>query len=212
MAKESKSPAFTEDQIEQVLANPQAVERCLLAATKGDESALPVVARVLDSFPAGTMFPMAEETERALLKHFYRENLLRTEEVKREAAALRKQLAGDNPAPLEKLLVERVVISWLALNGFEWLYAECAGRLPAGGGAIVEAWERRIDRLSRRFLAAAKALAQVRRLAIPVALQINVHGAQGPAVASAATLNALLPAAPALPAAAANGSNGNGRH
>ena len=82
---------------------------------------------------------------------------------------LRGELAGPNPAPLERLLIERVVTCWLQLHYLELLRAG-QDNLSL---AQMTFWERCLDRSQNRYLSALKALALVRKLALPV-LQVNI--------------------------------------
>jgi hypothetical protein len=99
------------------------------------------------------------------------------EALRRRIVALRRELAGASPSPLERLLVERVVHCWLKVYQYE--------RVADGGASYAEAEYRQrcVDRASRRFLAACKTLATVRRLALPDAaltlVQQNIDVAIG---------------------------------
>jgi len=100
---------------------------------------------------------------------------LLAEALRHRLATMRRELAGPASSPLELLLVERVTLSWLALQVADKEAARCF----AGGGAMARAkyYQERLDRAERRFLAAAKSLAQVRRLVVPV-IQVNVGARQ----------------------------------
>lgn len=83
---------------------------------------------------------------------------------------LERQLAGDNPTPIEKLLAEQVALCWLALR-----YAEMTYESGTDTSIEHQKWRQsRVESASRRFLAATRTLAQVRRLQIPALLQVNV--------------------------------------
>jgi hypothetical protein len=87
---------------------------------------------------------------------------------------MQQELEGPNPSPLEKLLVERVIVTWLNL-----FYAECQRGAYLKrkewefSGAIVR--DRRVERAQALHLKAIKALAQIRRLQIPVLAQFNIY-------------------------------------
>ena len=97
-----------------------------------------------------------------------------------------KQIEGDNPTPLEKLLAERITALRFQLTHFERLY-ECK---IAAGGMSLEASDhhaKRIERVSKQYLRAIEALAKVRRLQLPAVLvgqmnigenQVNLGGKQ----------------------------------
>ncbi len=88
---------------------------------------------------------------------------------------LPKQLAHPNDGPLERLLVQQVVLCWLQMGYIEYQYNSL---LPQGDTTLPSAnfWERRLSAAQRRYLRAIETLARVRRLNLP-AVQVNI-GAQ----------------------------------
>src|SRR5262249_7098349 len=96
---------------------------------------------------------------------------------------LRSQLAGPEATALERLLVDRVVLSWLALHEAELADVRAEGRTMAQG----DYHRRRVDSLHRRYLAAVRTMATVRRLAAPILrVKLNAHpGANGKAAGPA---------------------------
>ena len=82
---------------------------------------------------------------------------------------LRDELAGTAPTPIERLVVERIVACWLQLHQLELSY----GAQASMANELATYYQRSIDRAQKRYLAAIKALAYVRRLARPV-VQMNV--------------------------------------
>jgi hypothetical protein len=111
---------------------------------------------------------LAREAQRALIARCSGTNLLHQEALTRKLDRLRAEVAGPDPAPLERLLAERVAACWLHLHHLELLYAQ-RDSLTVAHGAY---FHRSIDRAHARYLAAIKALAQVRKLAVP-ALQVT---------------------------------------
>lgn len=79
-----------------------------------------------------------------------------------DAEAMREALEGPNPSPIERLLVERVVVCHTALAAVE-------GRSYGLPVNIGECGHAHVDRLQKRYLDALKALAQVRRMKLPAA-------------------------------------------
>ncbi len=79
------------------------------------------------------------------------------EAVGMQLKSMQNDLAGNNPSPLESLVVDRLVLCWLYLHVLELLDAE----------ESTNYLQRMIDRAHRRFLSACRALAVIRR--IPVA-------------------------------------------
>jgi hypothetical protein len=90
--------------------------------------------------------------------------------VEKKLELLRKDLLGENPTPVERLLVARVVACWLQVQDAEIRYAQFAKDLTIRQG---DYHQRRMDAAHRRYLSAIKALAQVRKLALPV-VQVNI--------------------------------------
>jgi hypothetical protein len=112
---------------------------------------------------------LAREAQRALIGRCSGTNLLHREALTRKLDLLRAEVAGPTPTPVERLLAERVAACWLHLHHLELLYAQRESLSVAHGTYF----HRAIDRAHARYLAAIKALAQVRRLAVP-ALQVNI--------------------------------------
>lgn len=113
-----------------------------------------------------------------------------------------RDLAGPNPSPLEVLLVDRVLASYLLVNFYE---LQCASLLRARHEGMGEgqSWanpnrpdrqgetlHKRLDDAHHRFLSASKTLAQVRRLQVPVNVQVNVAANGGQQVNVSGSLSA----------------------
>ena len=95
--------------------------------------------------------------------------------TEREVARLRRELAGPAPSPLERLLVDRIVVCWLQATYAETKHAQ---RLTDGMTfKEAEFHQRRSERAQRQLLRAVQALATVRRLLGPV-VQVNVADQQ----------------------------------
>jgi hypothetical protein len=83
---------------------------------------------------------------------------------------LRAELSGPRPDPIERLLVERAVTCWLHVY-----YADCVVALTQTGAvARADFFERSQERAHRRYLSALKTLAIVRKLALPIRLDVNL--------------------------------------
>lgn len=93
-------------------------------------------------------------------------DLANEESVRRELARLREELAGPFPSPLERLLVQRVVLCWL-----QSCYADAS--YPALGAKgcvdlrVYRAAEQRQEWAQRRLSGAVKTLATARKLLGP---------------------------------------------
>lgn len=86
--------------------------------------------------------------------------------LERIISMMRADLEGDAPSPLERLLIERIILCWLQANFAD---QQVAALLANGEGKInqVEFFERRQGRAQRRYLAAIRSLALLRRLLVP---------------------------------------------
>ena len=104
-------------------------------------------------------------------------NEVAKEVTARKLKALRRQLRGPDPSPLEDLLATRIALNWLTLYYAEMIYATPHAR---SRGAC--RWtpgthcQERIDRCQKRYLSAIRALAQLRRVAITVARVVDPDG------------------------------------
>jgi hypothetical protein len=80
---------------------------------------------------------------------------------------MRAELAGENPTPLEALLVERVVSAWIlhelleVLNSAQLACIPDVNRVPHPHLKFYLGWQ---EQIHRRLLSSIKTLAQVRRL------------------------------------------------
>jgi hypothetical protein len=141
-------------------------------AEQGDTSAVPALRELMRKAPAAVDIfggDLAREAQEMLIRKYSGKNLLYRESLTRKLELLRAEVAGGNPTPLEWLLVERIVACWLHLHHLEMLYAQKDGMSLELGNY----YQRSIDRAQKRYLAAIKTLAQVRKLAVPV-VQVNI--------------------------------------
>jgi hypothetical protein len=121
----------------------------------------------------------ASFAEQALIKFAGGNNLAVAEGTRRRLAAMRVELAGPNPTPLERLLGERIALCWAAVNEYERRYHAAAKELSI---AQTDSQMRRITAATRRYLMAIRTLAQIRKLAVP-----SILGSIGKRPAIAAT-------------------------
>jgi hypothetical protein len=95
---------------------------------------------------------------------------LRRAIVEQELKRKREEVAGPNPTPLEALLAERVALCWLAAAQAD---AKYASKLEAGTSFREgEYFAKRCEQTQRQLLRSVEALARVRRLLVPV--QVNI--------------------------------------
>ena len=144
----------------------------MVRAHEGDREALPQIREILHAVPslARELMDPAEIAERSAAGLYAKgDDLLAREVIPRVLKEMRSELEGEDPTPLERLLAERVAATWLQVQCYETLYAQNAGKMTLAQG---EHHQRRMDRAHNRHLSAVRALAQVRRMAPPV--QINI--------------------------------------
>lgn len=141
-------------------------------AEAGDQTAMAVLTREFDRQPSlwEVMGNVAVQAEAGLILACAGDNLAFREAIRRTLARMRADLAGPEPSPLERLLVDRVVSCWLALSHAEAMYHQSLATVSL---PWAEFHQRRIDRAHRRYLSAIRTLATVRGLAVP-ALQVSV--------------------------------------
>jgi len=140
-------------------------------AQQGDKTALPALRELLKE-PAlvdALGGDLAKQAQLTLINKFSGQNLLFKESLTRKLDLLRDELAGPNPTPLERLLVERIVACWLHLHQLETIYAGKESMSLELGSY----YQRSISSAQKRYLAAIKTLALVRKLAVAV-LQVNI--------------------------------------
>jgi hypothetical protein len=156
--------------------NLQPLEEALRQAESGDPAALARLREVLALAPSlWQMFDVARNAQEALVSVVASDRPVHREGVRRCLDELRQELAGPDPAPLETLLVERILTCWLQAN-----YEDCVDTQNWRKNRTLDQhthYQKRAERAHRRFLAAVKTLATVRRLRLP-ALQVNIAGRQ----------------------------------
>ena len=142
---------------------------------EGDAAALAILRRehpdVLKEY-VGHLGDLRKATEEILLDAFIGDNLPLTRQgVVEKLDELRKELSGPESSPLERLLIERIVISWVQAN-----HADLVAATAMKGEAGLKERQHHLkaqDRATRRFLHACKVLAQVRKLLGPN-IQVNI--------------------------------------
>jgi hypothetical protein len=148
---------------------------------------LPALAELLKNPAAvdGLGGDLACQAQLSLINESTGKNLAFREALARKVKLLHAELAGPAPAPLERLLAERVVTCWLQVNMADVKLAQQEGGMTL---AAAEYHQRSRDRAHKRYLSAIKALALVRKLAAPV-LQVNLAaaGGEGASAGAAAT-------------------------
>jgi hypothetical protein len=143
---------------------PVAVELRTLVqrAQAGDAGALPRIRQILEAHPEvwQTVGDLAALTERAWITVLAADNPLGIESLKRTIAAMKADLAGEHPTPLERLLIGQVVSTWMELK-----YVESTSADPGHGSLEQAAFRlKRLESAQKRFDQAVKTLTSVRTL------------------------------------------------
>jgi hypothetical protein len=149
-------------------------------AEKGEKDAVPEIRQILNERPdlAWQFVDVAQVAEEALIEKMTGEEDLAVKEIMRcQLKAMRENTTGENPSPLERLLAERVVATWLQIQLFEGLYA--SGMSKSTTIAQDSYHQKRLDQTYRRHLSAIRGLAQMRKLLKGTAItQINIADKQ----------------------------------
>lgn len=99
-----------------------------------------------------------------LVAHHCGDDPLRRAATMRQVERVERDLAGPGASPTERLLAQRAALVWLELH---FVQAACATRKDAPTPTQAAQRERRLDALNRRFNAAVRTLATVRKLGLP---------------------------------------------
>jgi hypothetical protein len=141
-------------------------------AKAGDESVTEQVRELMmicPEFAESLGGDLEQITERLLSTAVAGEDIPFREAIKHKMKVLRRDLAGPTTTPIEKLLIDRIVICWLQVQMADIAQA----KVEAQTMALERFQLRRQDSANRRYLAAIRSLATIRKMALP-ALQINL--------------------------------------
>lgn len=129
--------------------------------------------RILAEHP--TLWRFAGDTARMASEKsvdLWNATVLIKESTKRGMEALLGELGYEGATPMERMLIEQVVLCWVNLNIMEMVHnARLAGNHIAEEGVY---WDRRLNNAQRRFTRACDSLARVRKLT----LAAELHKAQ----------------------------------
>jgi hypothetical protein len=166
-------PPMTKEELKARRDRLGRLDELVIRAKKGDKKAVPEIREILKGSPelAWRTMNFARFAEWHFINRMFKdENLASREVLERQLAAMREEIAGANPSPLERLLAERIVLTWLQIQLFEGIYA--ANMLEGTTTAQGNYCQKRLDQTYRRHLSAIRTLAQIRKLG--PAVQINV--------------------------------------
>ena len=136
-------------------------------AEQGDKDALARMQIVFEVVPrfCDELGDLARRAEDFLVK-VYTKNPLVQEALRFKLNALRREILGPDPSPLEDLLAQRIAACWLHLHYLETIYAVNVENNGLSG-RWSESMQRSMDRAQRRYLSAIKSLVQVNSLDPP---------------------------------------------
>ena len=169
----SDPAAMTKEEKEAHHDTVERLKELVEKAAKGDKNPLPEIRKILKESPelAWQIMDFAKYTESHHIKMMVKEEDPGLKEVlKAQLAFMREEIAGDNPSPLERLLAERIVLTWLQIQLFEDLYASSMPKSMTFAQGNYK--QKMIDQAHRRYLSAIRTLAQIRKLG--PAVQINI--------------------------------------
>jgi hypothetical protein len=141
-------------------------------AKGGDAGAVPRLRELMAQFPvlAGHFGDLGKQAETAWVALAAGSDLCLKETLLAHAVAMRAELGGASPSPVERLLVERVIVTWLQVNFFVSIEAQAVG---AGESPKVGLYRARRQELANRaHLAALASLAMMRRLLPGPAIEV----------------------------------------
>ena len=176
-APDNMSTMSSSGELEESEKTLEKLHDLLRLAEKGQEDAVPEIRQILNEHPdlAWRFVDVAQIAEDALIEKMTREEDLATKEILRcQLEAMREEIAGENPSPLERLLAERIVATWLQIQLFEGLYTSGMSKssMTIAQGSF---HQKRLDQTYRRHLSSIRALAQMRKLLKGASItQINI--------------------------------------
>ncbi len=141
-------------------------------AAEGDKSVLPQLRELLQESPtllrsAGNI---AEQVERSWVGRIAGDNIVVSEAIRMKLTQMHRELSGDNPSLMEKLIVERILACWLQMQYVETIFAQNLSKMDPGAIQHYQKW---IEKAQGRYLSAMRTLAVVRRLQVPN-VQVNI--------------------------------------
>lgn len=164
--------AMSKEEIEERRETVARLQDLTKKAEKGNKKAVPAIRKILDESPdlAWRLADLGRIAERLLMQKMTREKDLASKEImEHQLDSMRSEIVGEDPSPLERLLAERIVATWLQVQLFESLYATNFGKLTINQGNY---HQKRLDRAHRNHLSAIRTLAQIRKMG--PAMQINI--------------------------------------
>lgn len=138
------------------------LEALVAKAKAGDASVLPRLRAILDDHPEilDHIGGLERSATRAWAEAISDGGPLTLEVTERQAAKMRADLEGEDPTPIERLLIGNIVMTWLEVSHAQLQMAGGAQRTAPQASVL----SKQADSAGRRHLAAVKTLATVRAL------------------------------------------------
>ena len=156
------------------------IRAVLTRAGGGDQAALPRLRALLDETEMWRRLgDLAAHAELTWIRHVSGTDLALGEMLARKLGALKAELGGPAPSPLERLLVDRIAINWLIVGHAD---LEAAGTKD-GDPRRADLALKRQTQAELRYATAIKALAAIRRLLPTAASPTGAGPAARPAEA-----------------------------
>jgi hypothetical protein len=138
------------------------LRRLVEAANTGDAAAIADLRLYLDENPhvwkhVGDLGKVARQSWISLIA---RDDVLAVEALQRQLAQLAADLVGDDPGPIDRLLADQILASWLEVNHLHGVVADAKG----GNATTQKLLLQRLESAQRRHLMAMKQFAVVRKL------------------------------------------------
>ena len=147
---------------------PPELQQLLEKGSQGDQTVLPQLKKAFDDHPelSEQLGNLVQHAQDSLLALAAGSCLTAREAIARQASALRERLLATTTSELEKLLVDRIVISWMEVYYGDIDLAQHLLQV-SGASKTAKAAQRRLDRAHARYLSAIKALATTHKLLRP---------------------------------------------
>jgi len=138
------------------------LHRIVERAQKGDRDVIPRLRQLLDDSPQlwQEASNLSAHTEAAWIDRIAGGNELLAEGLRRRISTMRAEYSGSNPTPIEMLLAERVVITWLQVQHADLTAAISDESSTQQARFLVK----RLDAAQNRHLAAIRSMTTLQRL------------------------------------------------
>jgi hypothetical protein len=174
-------PRVLSDRAKELLAKMTPLEAQIVLAKRGNRTVLPHLRKSLDEHPELWKHygDLSLQAQQLLIEAVGGNDLYVKECVVRQVEDMKRELAGPDPTPLEKLLVGRVAAAWLRVQYIEALEAQAPGGEPI---KLAEYRSRRQQVADNQLLAAVRMLTIVRTMmARTITVEVRQAAAPPPA-------------------------------